>query len=243
MLQLISIALFALAGLSSVANAAPTGNSLMNTASPIANAAVGNMNTVPINWKRDHQVDYQQVDTTVLTEEFIKAAIAQAMSHQSKMSKREDEPFNLSVVFRGVFDKLIDYIIEVTPLNDIVHGNYDLLYDIFLDKVNELVSGVAAGAENAMESAGAPGAIVNPLTGAPGALTSPLVGAPGTITNPLDAATGGKAAKPADKEEHSEDDDEDSDDDEDTDEDKDNDDEDSQKDWDEYDEDNDEDDE
>ncbi|GAA5817602.1 hypothetical protein MFLAVUS_011150 [Mucor flavus] len=232
MLQLISIALFALAGLSSVANAAPTGNSLMNTASPIANAAVGNMNTVPINWKRDHQIDHHQADTTVLTEEFIKAAIAQAMTHQNKMSKREDEPFDLSVVFRGVFDKLIDYIIEVTPLNDIVHGNYDLLYDIFLDKVGELVSGVTEGAENAIESAGAPGA-----------LTSPLVGVPGTVTNPLDATTGGDSAKPADKEEHSEDDDEDSDDDEDTDEDEDNDDEDSQKDWDEYDEDNDEDDE
>ncbi|GAA5804434.1 hypothetical protein EDC94DRAFT_285210 [Helicostylum pulchrum] len=215
MLQLISIALFALAGLSSVANAAPTGNSLMDTASPIANAAVGNMNTVPINWKRDHQVDHQQVDTTVLTEEFIKAAIAQAMTHQSKMSKREDEPFDLSVVFRGVFDKLIDYVIEVTPLNDIVHGNYDLLYDIFLDKVGELVSGVTAGAENAIESAGAPGA----------------------ITNPLAAATGGDAAKSTDKEGHDEDDDEDSDEDYEDDED----DEDSHKDWDEYDEDNDED--
>ncbi|KAG2234012.1 hypothetical protein BDF21DRAFT_429779 [Thamnidium elegans] len=222
MLQLISIALFALAGLSSVANAAPTGNALMDSTSPITNAAVGNMNTFPTNWKRDHQVDHQQAGTTVLTEEFIKAAIAQAMTHQSKMSKREDEPFNLSVVFRGVFDKLIDYIIEVTPLNDIVHGNYDLLYDIFLDKVGELVSGVTAGAEAAIESAGAPGAITNPLAA---------------------ATTAGDAAKSADKEEHSEDDDEDNDEDDDEYDDEDEDDEDSHKDWDEYDEDNDEDDE
>ncbi|KAG2199333.1 hypothetical protein INT47_012967 [Mucor saturninus] len=147
MLQLIPIALFALSGFSAVANAAPTPNALMS-ASPMAEAPVGIVSApAAANWKRHHQ---QAAESHIFTEAFIKSAVAEAMAKQnSVLVKREDAApgIDLGGIFRGVFDKIVDHIIEVTPLNDIVHGNYDFLYDIFLAKIGEAVSGAGAPAE------------------------------------------------------------------------------------------------
>lgn len=64
-------------------------------------------------------------------------------------NEENPNPFNLEDLFRGVFDKIVDHIIEVTPLNDIVHGNYDLLYEIFTAKVQEILSGAGDAGEQA----------------------------------------------------------------------------------------------
>lgn len=54
-------------------------------------------------------------------------------------------PLELESTFRGLFDNLVGYIIQVTPLNDIVHGNYDFLYEIFTSKVKEALSSIGQG--------------------------------------------------------------------------------------------------
>jgi hypothetical protein len=165
MLQLISIALFALAGFSSLVNAAPIhhGADLHETSAFLENmSSVGTMNSIPTttNWKRHH---HQESEDFELSNKFIDQAISRAMISEQKrnmveiMKRQSDDEtntddevvpeFNLEDMFRGIFDKVVDHIIEVTPLSDIVHGNYDLLYDLSLSKLQELVSSIGANIE------------------------------------------------------------------------------------------------
>ncbi|KAK4519838.1 uncharacterized protein ATC70_010081 [Mucor velutinosus] len=130
MLRLISIAVFALMGFSSVANAAPThANAMAMNESPSASASATLM-----NWSQKN------------IEDILSARLAEAMDKDTTfMVKRADEPISLDTLFRGLFDNIINHIIEVTPLNDIVHGNYDFLYQLFLAKVQEIITGVTSG--------------------------------------------------------------------------------------------------
>ncbi|CEP08241.1 hypothetical protein [Parasitella parasitica] len=140
MLQLISVALAALMGFSPLAklvNAAPTHtNAVSMNESPSATAASAVM---PMNWNR------QDIEGVLV------ARINEAINKDSMiLVKRADEngaaPLTLDTIFRGFFDNIINHIIEVTPLNDIVHGNYDFLYQIFLAKVQEILTGVTGDA-------------------------------------------------------------------------------------------------
>ncbi|GAN08991.1 hypothetical protein MAM1_0236d08511 [Mucor ambiguus] len=130
MLRLISFAMFALMGLSSVANAAPThANAMAMNESPSASAS-----TAVMNWSQKN------------IEDILSARLAEAMDKDAMfLVKRADEPISLDTLFRGLFDNIINHIIEVTPLNDIVHGNYDFLYQLFLTKVQEIITGVTNG--------------------------------------------------------------------------------------------------
>lgn len=134
MLQFISIAMFALMGFSPLANAAPTHSNAvaMNESPAIASSAA-----IPNTW---NQQDIENI---------LSARIAKAMEKDTMiMVKRADEdgsaPLSLDTLFRSLFDNVINHIIEVTPLNDIVHGNYDFLYQIFLGKVQEILTGAPA---------------------------------------------------------------------------------------------------
>ena len=140
MFQLIPITLFALAGLVAAAPTAVHNEplSVMNT-EPI-------MKSNPIVWKRHHPQSAVDFGTS---NEFIKSTIAKTLAEHEELIKRQDLPVlpipNLEDVFRGIFDRIIDHIIEVTPLNDIVHGNYDLLYDLFSSKIQEIFANLGNG--------------------------------------------------------------------------------------------------
>jgi hypothetical protein len=134
MLQLISIAMFALMGFSPLANAAPThSNAIAINESP----AIVSAATIPNTW------NHQDIES------ILSARISKAMEKDTMiMVKRANEdvsaPLSLDTLFRSLFDNVINHIIEITPLNDIVHGNYDLLYQIFLGKVQEILTGAPA---------------------------------------------------------------------------------------------------
>lgn len=163
MLQLIPIALFALAGFSSVITAAPTHHQVdaISTGPPttVEGMFVGEM---PSNsWKRHHHQEAEDFELFELSNQFVNEAIAKATSSEHnimEMIKRQSdetstegqvpEMMSFEDMFRNFFDKVIDHIIEVTPLNDIVHGNYDLLYDLFLQKLQELASNIGDNIQN-----------------------------------------------------------------------------------------------
>jgi hypothetical protein len=146
MYNLISIAMLAFVGFAPLAATAPT-HMGMNEVAAASSAMPG---AAAVAWNSEQS---QHDDVIARSNHFIEAAIAQALAeHRGTIMKRattngdgQDAPvFDLSAVFRGLFDNVVNYIIQVTPLNDIVHGNYDLLYDIFLTKVDELFSGMGA---------------------------------------------------------------------------------------------------
>lgn len=103
---------------------------------------------------------YNQETANAIAQNFIDTEITKYVSSQTdfKLVKRkhhhhdddddedDNEPaFDIEHLVRGLFDRVIDYVIEVTPLNDIAHGNYDFLYKIFTDKVGEIMNGMANG--------------------------------------------------------------------------------------------------
>jgi hypothetical protein len=142
MYNLISIAMFAFIGFAPLATSAPTRmgmNEVTAAAAPVMPAPAA------VAWNSESDA-FARSNSYI-----IETALAQALSdRRSTIIKRSHNGGNegapqldLNVVFRGLFDNIVDYVIESTPLNEIVHGNYDLLYDLFLAKIDEIFTNMA----------------------------------------------------------------------------------------------------
>lgn len=167
MFQVIPLAIFALA---SFTTAAPI--TAPNGVVPITKATMPASLDLPLNWKRDQQ-------SSNGINKLVESAIIQVLSQQNSLTKRQNEvPFELETMFRGLFDKVVSYVIQVTPLHEIVEGNYDILYGFLSEKISEAIAGFgqappqAAGEDGA--SSPAPAAPFDLFGGTLPAIPSPF---------------------------------------------------------------------